>query len=548
MQRRTLLAAALAAPLAAPFLAGCARRTAAPPPGSDLDSGLALGHRLRDGGFAATAPVETRRVGVLIVGAGIGGLSAAWRLQRRGMRDFALVELADRAGGNARYADPREHPDATPAGPHPLGAHYLPLPTRESVHVRELLADLGALEGDPQAARPVYDERRLCHAPQERLYRDGFWQEGVIPERGLTRAERDEIRRFLERMAEFRAATDSAGRRAFALPIDASSPDPRWRALDRQSMADWLAGAGFRAAPLHWYVDYACRDDFGTGLADTSAWAAIHYFACRDGEAANAPPDAVLTAPEGNGWIVRALRDRLAGQLHPGHAVIQVSPGRGSVEATVWLNGEQRAVRYRASRLIWAAPLFLLPRVLAAPAPATLAAALDGASWAPWLVANLTLAELPAPGAGAPLAWDNVLYGSSGLGYVVAGHQNLARPLGPAVLTWYHALAGRDPAAERQALRETPHAVWAGRILGELGRAHADLPRLVQRLDLFRHGHAMIRPLPGRLWHPARRALARDGLPGLGIELAHADVSGLSLFEEANARGVAAADRVLAGA
>jgi hypothetical protein len=52
----------------------------------------------------------------------------------------------------------------------------------------------------------------------------------------------------------------------------------------------------------------------------------------------------------------------------------------------------------------------------------------------------------------------------------------------------------------------------------------------------------MIRPLPGRLWGGARAAFER----GAGnIQFAHADVSGLSLFEEANYRGVLAAERTL---
>jgi hypothetical protein len=53
----------------------------------------------------------------------------------------------------------------------------------------------------------------------------------------------------------------------------------------------------------------------------------------------------------------------------------------------------------------------------------------------------------------------------------------------------------------------------------------------------------MIRPLPGRLWGGARSAFET----GAGnIRFAHADVSGLSLFEEANYRGVLAAERTLA--
>jgi len=44
-------------------------------------------------------------VPVAIVGGGIGGLSAAWWLEKRGCHDFVLLELEDRAGGNARWGE-----------------------------------------------------------------------------------------------------------------------------------------------------------------------------------------------------------------------------------------------------------------------------------------------------------------------------------------------------------------------------------------------------------------------------------------------------------
>ena len=56
------------------------------------------------------------------------------------------------------------------------------------------------------------------------------------------------------------------------------------------------------------------------------------------------------------------------------------------------------------------------------------------------------------------------------------------------------------------------------------------------------NGHAMVRPRPGVVWGPARaRVLAHRGR----VQFAHSDASGLSLFEEAQYRGVAAAERAL---
>ena len=528
MKRRDFLTAAACAPLLA-----CAPRGDPPlPPGELQGSGLAIGHRLEKRAFAA--PAEVRSIPVLVIGAGIAGLSAGWKLQGAGFGDFLVAEMETEPGGNSRYGE-----NAVSA--YPYGGHYLPLPTRESTAVRELLADLGALQGDARAARPVYDELLLCHTPQERLYMDGFWQEGLLPRLGVSAAERAQMTRFHEHMAELKEARDTHGRRAFALPVALSSREAKWRNLDRITMRAWLLDNGYDAPHLHWYVNYACRDDYGTDYGATSAWAGLHYYACRTGAAANAADDAVLTAPSGNGWIVKALAGRLGRRLLPGATVFRLTQDRHGAAADIWLAAEDRAVRIQAERVIWSSPLFLLPHIAEGLPPAIAATARDG-SYAPWLVANLTLDELPADGAGVSLAWDNVLYGSPGLGYVVATHQRLQRNMGPTVLTYYRALVDFEPAVARRQLLETPREYWASGILAELSRAHADLPRLTRRLDVFRNAHAMIRPLPGVITGAGRAALAQ----GWGrVQFAHADVSGLSLFEEANYQGVRAAQATL---
>jgi hypothetical protein len=79
--------------------------------------------------------------------------------------------------------------------------------------------------------------------------------------------------------------------------------------------------------------------------------------------------------------------------------------------------------------------------------------------------------------------------------------------------------------------------------LSDLRRAHPDMDRLVERLDVMRWGHAMIRPRPGFVWGGARAAGLR---PYRGVHFAHSDLSGVALFEEAFYHGVRAADEVLA--
>jgi monoamine oxidase len=522
MDRRDFLAGVSATGL----LAACGSKAAPPlPPGILSGASDALGHRLRRPDFPP--PSETRRTTVAIVGGGIGGLSAAWKLARAGLGDFLLLEMESEAGGNSRAG--RNEVSA-----HPLGAHYLPLPPREARATRQLLAELGVLQGDPDAAHPAYDEKYLCHVPQERLYIDGYWQDGLWPTLGVPKAERAQYARFQDHVAGLRQHRDPAGRRAFALPLALSSRDPHLLALDRITLRDWLLAEGYTAPGLHWLADYACRDDYGTAAAQTSAWAGLHYFACRDGDGQ------VLTAPEGNAWLARGLARAAAGRVQQNALVFRVEQGKKGSVCDVYLAAENRSVRIVARELIWAAPLFLIPHVFAAPRPEWLAA-IRGAEYAPWIVANLTLNEAPQTRAGHPLAWDNVLHDSAALGYVVATHQQLRYAPGPTVITWYRALQEESASGQRRLLHGRD--AWAEEVLADLAVPHPEIRELTTRIDIHRQAHAMIRPLPGRLWGGSRRVFEQGGA---GIQFAHADVSGLSLFEEANYRGVLAAERTLA--
>jgi hypothetical protein len=312
-----------------------------------------------------------------------------------------------------------------------------------------------------------------------------------------------------------------------------SSRDPKTLALDRLNMRDWLLGEGYTAPGLHWLVDYACRDDYGTAAAQTSAWAGLHYFACRDGEGQ------VLTAPEGNAWLARGLARASTGRSQVGAMVFRVEQRKRDIFCDVYLATENRSIRVIARELIWAAPLFLIPGVFVAPRPEWLAA-IKGAEYAPWVVANLTLSASPETRAGHPLAWDNVLHDSAALGYVVASHQQLRYAPGPTVITWYRAL--HEESASRPQRLALSRDAWAEEVLADLSRPHPEIRELTTRLDVHRHAHAMIRPLPGRLWGGSRGSFEKGGG---GIQFAHADVSGLSLFEEANYRGVLAAERTL---
>ena len=494
---------------------------------------------------------------MVIVGAGIAGLSAGWKLAGSGFRDFAVLELEPEPGGNARWGE-------NAVSGYPWGAHYLPTPTAESTAVRELVAEMGLIRDYGPDGEPIYDPRHLCHAPQERVFIDGRWREGlsargVVEADGTGRAggeEGEALAAFEGQVQRYRDYRDAHGRRAFALPVAASTTDPEITVLDRISMREYFDRAGWDSPRLRWYVDYCCRDDYGCTLDTTSAWAGWHYFCSR-------PADAeFLTWPEGNGRIVRHLLDRLGRRVRTGMLVYRVRPAgdvppgvqtaggaaasagmaggaasgagmEGSVDIDVLDTRDETAVRFRARRCIYALPRFTAPRVIDGYAPA----GIEAFTYSPWMVANLTVDRLPE---GA--AWDNVLYDSPSLGYVVATHQNLRMTTGRSVLTYYLPLAAANPATARAWMLERNWRDWVSLILADLGQAHPGIEATVTHADVMLWGHAMIRPVPGFAWGSARREAAASRGP---IRFAHSDMSGLSLFEEAQYHGVSAAEAVM---
>ena len=160
LTRRDLLRVGPAAAAAMAF--GCSPRALSAPDlaldkgpisGAIVGASHQTGHRLREGAFPE--PQQTREVPVVIVGAGIAGLAAGWKLAKSGFRDFALLELEPEAGGNARWG--QNHVSA-----YPWGAHYLPVPPPEATAVRELLDEMGLDSGDVEL--PAFLRRRRVSA------------------------------------------------------------------------------------------------------------------------------------------------------------------------------------------------------------------------------------------------------------------------------------------------------------------------------------------------------------------------------------------------
>lgn len=531
--RREVLAAFLGLPVA---LAAC-RSTEVPPfpAGEIVGPSEAIGHRIRDGINITPAADAWQRASVIIVGGGVAGLSAAWHLLKSGFRDFLLLELEPSAGGTARSG-------TSPVVSYPWGAHYLPAPMKENSALVGLLDEMGILEGRAGNGEPIVAEQFICRDPEERVFYRGRWYEGLYLHAGASAEDQRQLDKFNAEINQWVGWRDAKGRRAFAIPVASSSDDAAVTALDKVSMADWLSARGLNSPRLRWLVDYACRDDYGLTVDQASAWAGLFYFASRVPKP-GAESQPLITWPDGNGHIVSHLYQKVNANVRLGFAVTRITPavkdGKNGVEVIALDAARQSAVGFHADRVIFAAPQFLT-RYLIGDYHEHVPAHVSEFQYGTWMVANLFLKDRPVT-RGFPLAWDNVLYESPSLGYVVATHQR-GLDHGPTVFTYYYPMCDKDPRVARSKLLGMDWRSCADVALTDLSRAHSDIRSLVERLDVMRWGHAMIRPRPGFVWGGARAAAAK---PYRGIHFANTDLSGVALFEEAFHHGLRAAEEVV---
>jgi hypothetical protein len=551
--RRSAITASVLSPL---LLASCK-------PTQEITGGFTgtspeRGHLLREPPTTQT-PSKTHTVHTLIAGGGVAGLSAARALRLQGMEDFALLELESEAGGNARAA-------SMGGMAHPLGAHYLPVPSDAAPETQDFLEELGLRKRI--AGRWQYDERHLCHSPQERLFIDGAWQDGLLPMAGVGKATLAQYAQFAKLVDQWRKTG------GFQIPVPYTPQAQQNMAQLAMPFVAYLDAQGLNDAYLRWYLDYCCRDDYGAGIEVVSAWAGIHYFAARHGFAA--PGDkateaeqgrqqgGVLTWPEGNAYLTRALAQPLGERLHTGRVVQRISEGKAGVTVDVFNVQTQALERWQAQRCIVALPVFIAARVVDN-APDFVRHAAQYTSYSSWLVANVqvnaALQDAGGDQGGAAPSWDNVIYNparshdAGGLGYVDAMHQSTRTAPGPSVLTYYRALGTSVEA--RRSLLAKPWAQHRDETLADLRVAHPDIDQRAVQVNITRYGHAMAVPTPAfireiglqtnKIWRKQLLNAEQSGVTSVPatqrLRFAHSDWAGYSVFEEAFRAGWLAAQR-----
>ncbi|MDR6561602.1 MULTISPECIES: NAD(P)/FAD-dependent oxidoreductase [unclassified Arcicella] len=504
--------------------------------GRILGANFKIGHLLRKQPVNIDSinqqAIEKITTPILIVGAGVSGLAAARKLYQSGHKDFFLVDLEDHLGGNADAGK-------NAVTSYPWAAHYLPVANNDNKELLHFLEEHNVITGYSDQGLPNYNEYYLCQSPQERLFMKGHWQEGLIPNYGIAESDRKQINDFFELMNHYRQAKGADGRWAFTIPLSEASEDESFKALDEISMTEFLKQHHFDSEYLLWYVNYCCRDDYGIQSTITSAYAGIHYFAARKAKAANAESSAVLTWPEGNNFLANALGNDFKEAIKTHVLVQMLDLTSASVEVTAYNWKSQKYLHINAQRVILAIPQFIANRLL----PESLQRNNhDLFQYAPWMVANITVNQLPIDSNGF-MCWDNVAYRSPSLGYINACHQLLNRNQDKWVLTYYLPLSSKSPLEARKEAILKKHQDWIEEILSDLESYHPAIRSTVEEIDVKVWGHGMISPVVGFISAKMRKLSAQPIEDK--IFFAHSDLSGISIFEEAFYQGNRVAEEVM---
>lgn len=482
-----------------------------------------LGHRLRTKDFPK--PTSTIKENIVIVGSGISALSAARWLTKMGTTDFKVIELEKNYGGNSSYGENDQ-------SKYPYAAHYLPLPNEDNKELIDFLFEENIISHF-ENNQPIYAEQHLCYDPHERLFIHNFWQEGLIPQYGLTGNDIKVFQKFDQLISELKYKKGSDQKYAFDIPLRKSSSDEEFLALDRISFKEWLNLNELENEYLETYLNYCSKDDYGIGIDKVSAWAGLHYFCSRK----NTKSD-VLTWPEGNGYLSELLSKYTKNRLLTQHLVYEVIIENNQVLLYVYDEISKQSKIIEANQVIMATPQYVNQYVLKDRKAFT-----KKFQYAPWITATISINKFPI-GEGAPLSWDNVIYNGFGLGYIYNQHQSLhSQHRSPFSITYYAALCEKDLGTERKLLFSNKDEYWKDIIINDLEKAHYQLSEQINTIELHKKGHGMISPFPNFLFsdeiNQARKPIQNK------IYFAHSDLSGISIFEEAFDQGIQAATQLL---
>lgn len=308
-------------------------------------------------------PPAEKRVPLVVVGGGIGGLFTAYLLRRHRP---VLLEQAARFGGNSKGESWRGLDYSIGA------AYFVGQEQGSALHRLYLELGLDRIWRRKPPGHPV----ELLGQRHER-----FWEGQTAPK---SPRQFRLLQRYLRNLLH--------GRNGLVFPeIPATTARQRRQvdALDRVTLRGHLETV-LGGAPLHPHLstslEHYCWSSFGAASSELSAAAGLNFLASEFGE--------ILVAPGGNAAVAERIVDRLAAALPPEHlqtgaVVFRVQAVQDGVEVGYEdASGALRSLHARA--VVLACPKFVVAKILEGIEPQRLAS-IGRLRYRGYLVANVLL-------------------------------------------------------------------------------------------------------------------------------------------------------------
>lgn len=474
------------------------------------------------------------RYDVIIIGAGMSGLAAGYRLRGR---NTLILEREAEAGGVSRM-------ESWNGLEYSIGAAYIIDPDPESDDPREkgnyeLLKDLGLRAAGEDLTRDRSKSRRLGGDANHCV----FSKRRVVPEADVYNAQN---LRFFETVLD----SDNYP----AVPPE----DPALvAALDRVSFREFLRTPALQRkfygrtvgviSPIGWEaIEYYFWGAFGTTASETSAYHGLNFFAAEFGD--------ILIYPGGNGFITRRLAERITKEkpqmIRTGSYVLRVEPDNaGAFRVLTHDNG--RIHEFTARAVIYASPLFLAPTIIPS-LPDAQRAAIARLKYRSYAVANVLLRRpidrvfthpafrrgyelTPVHGFAIEKEDARTLSGRKGFSDAVVADFPVWRNKDRGVLTVYRPYPYDGGRADLLSASYGDMDADVRRAVLEMFGPHGLTAADIEDVRISRWGHPMIVPRPGQL---ADGTLQRAAQAQRGLYFAHTDVQGAPAFENAMAAAV----------
>jgi protoporphyrinogen oxidase len=347
---------------------------------------------------------------IAIIGGGVAGVTAAYRLRNRNIR---LFELSHAIGGTSSAY---QHEGISFS----QGAHYdLAYPAQYGSEVLELLEELDIIRFEPwKNSWGFVDQQHVIpYFRRQQCYDHGAIRKDVIPE-GPAKEQ------FVELMVSWSGKMN--------LPT-------RMIAADHQSLGE-ISFIQF----LHKHIevdenlkrqlDYHMADDYGGNTEQVSAIAGLIYFACRPYYTQSVD---LFSPPNGNDYFIRKMATHLDNhQIQTNHLVKSISKKGQQYVLEVLDILRQEIVVIEAEQVIYAGQKHALKYIYPGQDQ------LFNNSYSPWMVVNL----LTKQEKGYYGYWQNEYLGENPkfLGFIDSSVQEQTQLKGYRVLTGYYCLSPSD--------------------------------------------------------------------------------------------------------